>query len=343
MVAQYRASQDQSLVLSRTFTCPWKWWNVLVWRGRFKGQHTLVDVTFSTKTASRLRVHVRSNVANTSSALFVVDYDDVIDPKLFLPLHLVAQPPKAFLPPHGYLHPAIPLLEQFRAKVVVSNEPEAVQKKTTPPPDPAASSSTDMDVWNPNWNPKAVPEANPEAEEQPPLLRTGPGFEWWRRHHSSQHDFYNLLPNVAECLSFQVILTGSIPDLNGRQYAGPKSFEIFLWRHGNSEHQVLTVKWQQLKGRIPPQMIVQPVCPTKKTKLPMVVLRGEHEVLVVTKITAIGEEIWVKPMDPVVGKVHDNWHTMKVSPGDCCMVCLLNKATHEKWSKYNAKPVRDGH
>ncbi|KAG7088651.1 hypothetical protein E1B28_012623 [Marasmius oreades] len=47
-VAQYREfenNKNESLALSRTFTSPWKWWTICMWRGNQKGVHTLLNVT----------------------------------------------------------------------------------------------------------------------------------------------------------------------------------------------------------------------------------------------------------------------------------------------------------
>ncbi|KAG7087900.1 hypothetical protein E1B28_011947 [Marasmius oreades] len=305
-----------------------------------------MDVTFSNKTASGLRIHARSNIVNALGAPFIIDYDDVVDARLFLPLHLIDPPPKAFLPPPYFLHPAIPCLEQFRSRLVLQEELEPPRREMDSPPplrDPKASTSTDsgIDVWNPEHDDK-LPTAdmdsrNPQADKRVRPLRTGPGFEWWRSHHRSQHDLYNLLPDVTECLSFQVTLTGTIPDLNGKFYDGSKPFDIFLWRHGNSERRWLTIKWQQLRGRIPPDMIIGLIRPTKKTKLPMLAVHGEHEGSLLTKVTAIREEIWALPVDPQLGKVHETWQLIKILPVDCCVVRLLNSAAHEVWSKFNPK------
>lgn len=76
---------DEALQVARkllpTFHCPWKFWDILIWRGQRKGEHHVMDVLITKNTQSGLSIQARTNVVNAVGAPFIVDYNDVVDAK----------------------------------------------------------------------------------------------------------------------------------------------------------------------------------------------------------------------------------------------------------------------
>ncbi|KAL0575118.1 hypothetical protein V5O48_006844 [Marasmius crinis-equi] len=320
------AQVDPALSVSRTFTSPWKWWEVLIWHGPRRGYHRVFDVLVGQKTKSGLKVQVQSTVVNALGHIFAVDYDDVVDAELLLPLHCIRAPAEAFRPPHGYCHPGIRGLGKQRSRLRLGQQEEPVERAVTPPP--LLVSSSEEAAWNPDAPP---PQELSIAAFQPP-------DQWWKSNHSSQHEFYELDPRTADAVRFQVSLVGIVTDLKNKTYS-EKSPTQTIFFDATSGRRTLTVSWMRAKGRLPPDMVVQPQRPSNKASLPLVVMRGEHKDMVATKVSGVGGDIWVNPVSTSTGVV-DKTSVLKVSGRDCCSVRLRTEELHSDWEKETGKKVK---
>lgn len=70
---------DNALSVHKTFSNPWKHWEVLVWKGKERGFYHVTDIIISPNTNSGLKLQVRTDVVNASGAPILVDYDRVVD------------------------------------------------------------------------------------------------------------------------------------------------------------------------------------------------------------------------------------------------------------------------
>ncbi|KAL0563129.1 hypothetical protein V5O48_018947, partial [Marasmius crinis-equi] len=327
---------DHGLAVSKTFSSPWKWWEVIVWRGAQRGYHRVFDVLVGQRTKSGLKVQVQSTVVNALGTIFAVDYDDVVDAELLLPLHYIRSPPEAFKPPRDYCHPGIQGLGKQRSKLRIGErkqspelqEPprQSPERQATPPPAPAPSSE------DPAWDPGAPPPQ--ELAISTPQPRPQP--EWWQSHHISQHELYELQGNGLAGVLFQVKLLGSI-ELSSRKTrtydANSSTQSIFFDSTGGTRR--LTISWNRVKGAVPAEMVIKPQRPASKTGLPMVVTKGEHKGLIATKVTGDLTNLWVFPTNAFTGTVDTKADSVLVSGLDCCSVRLKGDA-HAAWQKFEA-------
>ncbi|KAL0566235.1 hypothetical protein V5O48_015781 [Marasmius crinis-equi] len=309
---------DLALSVSKTFSSPWKWWDVLVWHGPQRGYHRVFDVLIGQKTKSGLKVHVQSTVVNALGHILAVDYDDVVDSELLLPLHYILTPPEAFKPPRDYCHPGIRGLGKQRSRLHLEQQPVPVDRVPTPPPPPVPT------LEEVAWNPEAAQELSISAF-QPDQC------EWWKSHHSSQHELYELEPHIADAVRFQVSLIGVITELRDKRYSAKSPMQTVFF-DTKSGRRTLSVNWMGLMARLPPNMAIHPQRPSNKSSLPMVVMRGEHRGAVLTKLSGVGGDIWANPVSAQTGVV-DSLSIIKVAGSDCCSVKLRREEAHTQWEK----------
>ncbi|KAL0563918.1 hypothetical protein V5O48_018139 [Marasmius crinis-equi] len=260
-------------------------------------------------------------MVNALGTIFAVDYNNVVDAELLLPLHYIHSPPEAFKPPRDYCHP-----ERKQSPELQEVPQQSPKRQATPPPAPAPSSE------DPAWNPGAPPPQ--ELATSTPLPWPQP--EWWQSHHISQHEFYELQGNGLAGVLFQVKLVGSI-ELSSRKTrtydANSSTQSIFFDPTGGTRR--LTISWNQVKGGVPAEMIVEPQRPASKTGLPMVVTKGEHKGLIATKVTGDLMNLWVFPTNAFTGTVDMKADSVLVSGLDCCSVRLKGDV-HATWQKFDA-------
>ncbi|KAK1234265.1 hypothetical protein PQX77_002533 [Marasmius sp. AFHP31] len=321
---------DDALTVTKTFGNPWKFWSVLVWKGKHRGFYHVLDVIVSRETKSGLKLQVRTDIVNAAGNLVLVDYDYVVDADLLLPLHIVKPPPEGLSLPQTYQHPGITGLQKHRSRrhLVNADPAPAPAREVTPPPDKTPSIVSDEAAWDPN----AEVEVSGSLSSIP-----APNVEPWRTHHPSQHEYYELDATVADLVLFQVKLSGSIPDLKNHKYIYKENsswLSIHFFKH--PAQRTLAIDWQRLKGRIPPKMIIHPHRPNQKTNLPLMVMRGEHKDEVVTKVAGVGEELYVLPVVAFSGDVDSAASPVKVSCTDCSVIRLLD-AAQKRWSQFKVK------
>ncbi|KAL0564140.1 hypothetical protein V5O48_017914, partial [Marasmius crinis-equi] len=70
---------DTSLKATWVFQSPWKYWNVIVFKGIHRGTYHVTDVLTSQETKSRLKLVVRTDIINSTQAPMAIDYDYVVD------------------------------------------------------------------------------------------------------------------------------------------------------------------------------------------------------------------------------------------------------------------------
>ncbi|KAJ8081356.1 hypothetical protein PM082_007191 [Marasmius tenuissimus] len=319
---------DRGLNIVRTGSNPWKFWDVLVWKGQHRGFHHVMDVIPFKKTKSRLMIQVQTNTVNAVGSLINIDYDHVVDSQLLLPLHILQQPSLAPQPPADYQHPGIAGLSKQQSQLHLRNAAATPSQVTTPTPavmppldpslaDPAAP---EADAWNPN----AAPVSNDTTDvSSPPVLAPSSLVnERWKSTHISHHEFYELERSIADKVLFQVKLDGRMPAFKDRKYMyshiSNTWFSIYFLR--DSTMHVLAMDWQRIKGRLPREMVIYPQRPTQKTNLPLMVTRGEFKDSVVTKVAGVGTDLHVLPLVASTGDVDTNASTFKVSCSDCCII-----------------------
>jgi len=188
-----------------------------------------------------------------------------------------------------------------------------------------------MDVWD-----VGAPEPEAGPSHQPIPLPTLPR-EWWESNHPSHREFYELDGAIAAEVSFQVRLEGTIPGFKNRKYTpDPKkkslTDDIFLFN--DNGRQVLGVKWHKLTALLLVNMVIHPVRPSNKVVLPIYLTRGEHKNVVMTKIRAVGDYLWVLQVNPFTGEVDTTVDMVKVYSGDCCSV-RLKPIPHSTWKAFS--------
>ncbi|KAG7096171.1 hypothetical protein E1B28_006844 [Marasmius oreades] len=178
-----------------TFCCLWKWWEVVVWRGKYRGpSYRIFDVILSPQTASGMKFLLETTIVNSLSPRVVVNYDDVVDRKTLLPLHIIQAPAAlAFRPGALYRHPAI-----YSLKSIVINPSPPSSRPVTPPPPPVVNNGTSV-AWDPSYD---------GTETYPQAL--GPQ---WEGYHSSQRPFLVVPRSFTEGVNFtfSVKVTGESP------------------------------------------------------------------------------------------------------------------------------------
>ncbi|KAL0057247.1 hypothetical protein AAF712_016117 [Marasmius tenuissimus] len=301
---------DRGLWLIKTGANPWKFWDVLVWKGQHRGFYQVIDVIPSKKTKSQLMVQIRTNIVNVVGLFVNVDYDYVVDAQLLLPLHIIEPPPPALQPLVEYLYPGITGLCKQCSNLHLHDAavlpPSIPMWEGTPPIDHILSGPTtsQSDPWNP---------ATTVALEDPTSTPSTLPLEPWRLAHASHHKFYELDPINADVVLFQVKLHGT---------------------------RILAMDWQQIKGKLPNKMIVYPQRPTTKTNLPLIVTQGEFKDSIVTKVASMGTDLHILPVVASTGDVNIAAPTVKVSCSDCCII-RLQKSAHERWKRFKVAAWRD--
>ncbi|KAK1229578.1 hypothetical protein PQX77_007357 [Marasmius sp. AFHP31] len=324
---------DQGLKLVRTPGNPWKYWSVLVWKGRHRGHYHVLDVVVSTKTISHLMLQVRTEVVNAIGTVISVDYDHVVDAELLLPLHVIERPPFGLEPPSDYVHPGIAGLQKHRSRLPLqgASESQDTARASTPPPDSnILVDSTGDSAWD--------PEVSQELSNMPVTLPIAP--ERWKSTHATHHEFYELDRSIADLVSFQVKLHGTVSAFKDRKYTyNTKSstwHSIYFREIHNPYLRKLALDWQRIRAWLPEDIVVYPQRPTKNTNLPLMVTRGEFKNMVVTKVAGVRNELYVLPVVPSTGEVDVKTETLKVTCGECCVVHLREQA-HAKWRTFNAR------
>ncbi|KAK1215712.1 hypothetical protein PQX77_021655 [Marasmius sp. AFHP31] len=243
---------------------------------------------------------------------------------------MVKPPPKGLDFPTNYSHPGISGLQKHRAQRHLANAspPPAPARAVTPPLDPSTSvtrpsdlSTSDESVWDPTF------------EQETPCTSAAPAppVEWWKDHHPSQHEYYELESSEADEVLFQVKLSGVVPDLKGHKYTyNEKSVWHNIHFFSYATRRTLSIDWQRLKGRIPPEMVIHPNRPTKNTNLPLMVMRGDLKGQVVTKVAGVATELFVLPVVASTGHVDVTASPTKVLCVDCCVV-RLRAAAQKRW------------
>ncbi|KAK1219581.1 hypothetical protein PQX77_017695 [Marasmius sp. AFHP31] len=195
---------DQGLKLVRMPGNPWKYWSVLVWKGRHCGHYHILDVVVSMKTKSHLMLQVRTEVVNTIGTVISIPTSSS---RLLLPLHVIERPPFGLEPPSDYVHPRIAGLQKHRSRLPLqgASESQDTARASTPPPDSKILvDSTDDSAWD------------PEVSQELSNMSIAP--ERWKLTHTTHHEFYELDRSIAELVSFQVELHGTVSALKDRKY-----------------------------------------------------------------------------------------------------------------------------
>ncbi|KAK1219921.1 hypothetical protein PQX77_017315 [Marasmius sp. AFHP31] len=164
--------------------------------------------------------------------------------------------------------------------------------------------------------------------------------ERWKSAHATHHEFYELDRSIADLVSFQVKLQGTVSAFKNRKYTysnKSSTWHSIYFREVHNPHlRKLALDWQRIRAWLPEDMIVYPQRPTKYTNLPLMVTQGEFKDAVVTKVAGVGNELYVLPVIPSTGEVDVKVGTSKVACGECCVVRLREQA-HAKWRTFNAR------
>ncbi|KAJ8081588.1 hypothetical protein PM082_007433 [Marasmius tenuissimus] len=178
---------DRGLNIVRMGGNPWKFWDVLVWKGKHHGFHHVMDIIPSKKMKSQLMIVLI-----------------VLHSRLLLPLHILQQPSLVLQPPADYRHPGIAGLSKQRSQLHLRNAAATPSRATTPSqamtPTPAVTPPLDPSLVDPaapeadTWNPNAAPVSNDTTDvSSPPVLAPSSLVdEQWKSTHTSHHEFYEL-------------------------------------------------------------------------------------------------------------------------------------------------------
>ncbi|KAL0566319.1 ubiquitin-specific protease ubp15, partial [Marasmius crinis-equi] len=300
------------LVAARTFRAPWKWREVIVWRGRHHGaSYRVFDVLLSDQTASGMRVQVENTIANSSLQRILVDYDDVVDRQTLLPLHIVEDPAApAFRPDPPYRHPAIDKLKSIHITAVPPRSPSPTRPATPPHiPTPEAMAADAPEAWNPEFRDKE----DPGAEYALARARELDAF------HVSQRPFLRLLSCVTDSAAFKfnVKLTGP-SQVSKKDFRGAAK-EIDVVEHEGKRQ--LAFQHYKRTAHIHPTVMVEPECPTKHTQKPLLVLNGPAEGTIGARVGCSGELLQVVRVDLRPVRVHAE-ESIGVKPKDCCTLSV---------------------
>ncbi|KAL0565093.1 hypothetical protein V5O48_016939 [Marasmius crinis-equi] len=302
---------DASLEATRVFQSPWKYWNVIVFKGIHRGTYHVMDVLTSQETKSGLKLVVRTDIINSTQAPMAIDYDYVVDAELLLPLHLIKLPQPTMAPPPDYVHPGLEALQKHRSAL-------GAQRMLTPTPPPERTRGATLTPEGPvDTEENSV--WNPEAPE--PLATPRPLPSVGDLNHSSQHEFYELQSRDANHVKFQVKLDGTIAEFRNRKYTpSPKSSWLSIFFRDVNGIRRLAIDWNNIKGLIPHDM-------------------GEFKGMVVKKVAGVGTTMHVVPVNALTGKVPDNSQPFAVNSQEFCVVRLKEDAQKElqMW-KYKPQP-----
>ncbi|KAK1230279.1 hypothetical protein PQX77_006637 [Marasmius sp. AFHP31] len=304
--ASQKPSEDE-LAAVRTFTIPWKWREVVVWRGKNSGNYRVFNVIFSPKTTSGMKVMVETTVVNAERRI-LVDYDDVVDRKTLLPLHIIERPRIASFQPCGsYRHPAIDELQS----VIIDFDPPA-QPPTRPPTPPVAMPQDTTDLppaWDPNVRGSETPAEAAAARKCQELATV----------HVSQHPFLDVASGSENSPShkFNAKLTGP-SQLNAKDFRGAmKEIEVIEL----DGHPRLAYRHYKRLMCVERSVVVEPEFPTKHTQKPIYVLKGPAKGLVVARVGCFKDvlQVVLVSLKPVRVLSEEGF---AVYPMDCCILSV---------------------
>ncbi|KAK7041856.1 hypothetical protein VNI00_008813 [Paramarasmius palmivorus] len=224
----------------RTGRVPWDGVQVLVYA---TGPHhhdcaRVVDVKINQPNTSGLALVLCSEVQGRNSAMYSVDYHDVVDAVSELPLHVVQRPLlRCFMPKQGYVHPM-----SFHCKRLPP--PTPVTRSITPPPD-ATSPSIVLDPW-----------------------RTS-------TRHVSQFWFFESMHQGIVDASFCVRATGTYFKSNNQQVS-LQNANLNVTVAADPRQRWLCFRQRKVPYHLPETVALQPIPPTIQTQNPFYVYRGEH-------------------------------------------------------------------
>ncbi|KAK1224324.1 hypothetical protein PQX77_012775 [Marasmius sp. AFHP31] len=295
------------LAAAQTFAIPWKWREVIVWRGKHSGHYRVFDVIFSTQTPSGMKVIVETTVVNAERRI-VVDYDDVVDRRTLLLLHIIERPRVAsFEPCAPYRHPAIDELKS----VIIDFDPPA--QPPTRPPTPPAATPEDTAGLPPAWDP------NVEGSEDPVEAAAARRRQELATFHVSQHPFLDIPPGSEESPShkFNAKLTGP-SQLNAKDFRGAvKEIEVIKL----DGHCRLAYRHYKRLMCVHRSVVVEPEIPTKHTQKPIYVLQGPAQGFVVARVGCFKDVLQVVAVSLKPVRVLSE-EGFAVYPTDCCILSV---------------------
>ncbi|KAL0567185.1 ubiquitin-specific protease ubp15 [Marasmius crinis-equi] len=317
--ANNQSKMPDGLTAARTFRAPWKWKDVILWRGKHHGtNYRVFDVLLSDQTASGMRVQVETTIANSPLQRILVDYDDVVDRGTLLPLHIIEDPTSpAFRPDPPYRHPAIDKLKSIHITAVSPQSPPPTRPAT--PPYTSALEATAADAPE-AWNPEFRDREDPGAEYALAKARELEAF------HVSQHPFLEILRCVTESATFKfnVKLTGTSQVTKKDFRAAAKEIDVVEYegkRQLAFQHYKRTV-------HVHPTVTVEPEFPTKHTQKPLFVLKGPAEGTIGARVGCSGDLLQVVRVDLKPVRVYPE-QSIGVKPEDCCTLSVKAYITDE--------------
>ncbi|KAK1218280.1 hypothetical protein PQX77_019045 [Marasmius sp. AFHP31] len=291
---------------ARTFGAPWRWKEVVIWRGRHHGvNYRVSDVLLSQQTASGMKVQVETTVANSSSHKLLADYDDVVERWTLLPLHIIEDPiSPAFRPDRWYRHPAI---DEMKSIVIPAAHPQppTPPRPATPPHTPLIGADT-PEAWNPECQSPAGPSDERHARSQA-----------MEAFHSSQRPFLGLLLTSSErsVCKFSTRLTGQSQFSNKNFDGTAKDLQIVDYK-GQPQ---LAFQHYKRTVHVHPTVVVVPELPTKHTQKPFIVLHGPAEGWIGARVGCSRDLLQVVRVGVKPVRVHDEG-AVGVKPEDCCVL-----------------------
>ncbi|KAL0058840.1 hypothetical protein AAF712_014467 [Marasmius tenuissimus] len=155
--------------------------------------------------------------------------------------HKTNELPFGLEPPTDYVHPGVAGLQKQRSQLHIAHDnisPPPV-RGSTPAPDPAAPVDPDADAWNPGVSQEPSGVIIPTAQ-----------INRWKSTHQTHHEFYELDWAMADLVSFQVKLHGTIPTFKDRKYTyNSKSstwHSVYFRKAHNPDIRKLTLDWQRI-------------------------------------------------------------------------------------------------